>query len=88
MWMLAKTIDLLFTVVYYLIFARIILSWVVRNPGNRYYAILIQLTEPILGPVRNLLSKTGIGRSGIDLSPMVAILLLIFIRNILLGILI
>ncbi len=88
MWMIVKTIDLLFSVVYYLIFARIILSWVIRNPYNKYYVILVQLTEPILAPFRNLLSRTGIGRSGIDISPMIAILVLIFIRNIILGILI
>lgn len=87
MWMIIKAIDLLFSVMYYLIFARIILSWFVRNPYNKYYAILIQVTEPILAPFRNLLLKFGGGRYGIDFSPMLAILALIFVRDILLRIL-
>lgn len=88
MWMIAKAVDLLFSVMYYLIFARIILSWFVRNPYNKYYSVLMQVTEPILAPFRNLLFKMGGGKYGIDFSPMIAILVLFFVRDILIGILI
>ena len=40
---------------------------------------LYRLTEPALRPVRNILPSLG----GIDVSPVVVILLLIFIRNLL-----
>ena len=62
-----------------------VLSWLVAfnviNTQNRFvYSIadgLYRLTEPLLRPIRNLLPNFG----GIDFSPLVAILLLLFIKD-------
>lgn len=64
-----------------------IVSWLVAfdviNPGNRLvYTVmnaLHRLTEPVLSPIRRLLPQMG----GLDLSPIVLILLIYFLRNLL-----
>ncbi len=64
-----------------------VLSWLVAfnvvNTQNRIvYTIgdfLYRVTEPALGPIRRFLPNLG----GIDLSPIVLILLLLFARNLL-----
>ena len=55
------------------VFGRIILSWFPVNPGSPVATVssfLYSITEPILGPIRNLLPSIGM----FDLSPMVVIL--------------
>ncbi len=54
-----------------LIFARVIASWIVRNPYNPIYRFLFEITEPLLGRIRNIMPSMGL-----DLSPIVAYLLL------------
>lgn len=54
------------------IFGRIILSWFPVTPGGPVATIsgfLYSITEPVLGPIRNLLPSIGM----FDLSPMVVI---------------
>lgn len=71
----------------YVLIASAILSWLVAfnviNTRNRFvYAIgdfLYRITEPALRHIRRFLPSFG----GIDLSPVVLILLLIFLRNLL-----
>lgn len=57
--------------VFWVIIIRALMSWISqgRNPVDQ---LLIQLTEPLLSPIRRLLPSMG----GIDLSPMVLILIL------------
>ena len=60
-------------------FARIILSWFPISPGGvmaTVYSFLYTVTEPILGPVRRMLPPVGIGGMGLDLSPIIVLLLL------------
>ncbi|MGB2694478.1 MAG: YggT family protein [Dehalococcoidia bacterium] len=54
------------------IFLRAILSWVVRDPYNPVVQFLDQITEPILQPLRQIMPRMGM----MDLSPLVAIILL------------
>jgi len=53
------------------IFCRIILSWVGASYGSRLMRFLIQLTEPLLGPLRRYLPTVGM----FDISPIVAFLI-------------
>lgn len=64
----------------YLIFATIILSWVVMFTQSRspYIEVVQELTEPLLAPFRRLLPNMGM----IDLSPILAFLAL-FIAEVL-----
>ncbi|HHK75009.1 MAG TPA: YggT family protein [Rhizobiales bacterium] len=71
----------------WILIASAVLSWLVAfnvvNTQNRFvYAIgdfLYKITEPVLRPIRKVLPDLG----GIDLSPIVLILGLFFIRNLL-----
>ncbi len=54
------------------IFFRIILSWVGMDPQNPVVVFLHEITEPILAPIRQFMPRMGM----LDLSPMVAIILL------------
>jgi len=51
-----------------LIIARVLASWIVRNPYNRLYHFLITITEPVLGLIRRILPPL----MGLDLSPIIA----------------
>jgi len=53
-----------------LIIGRALLSWVSPDPRNPIVNLVVRLTEPVMGPVRNLLPTAG----GIDFSPIVVIL--------------
>jgi YggT family protein len=55
-----------------LILARVLLSWVDPTGRGRFAAFIIQMTEPILAPVRRVLPRTGM----FDLAPLIVILVL------------
>jgi YggT family protein len=63
------------------IFFRAILSWVNPDPYNPLVRALDQITEPILGPLRRVMPRIGM----IDLTPMVAIFVLIAIQRAVAG---
>ncbi|KQP09362.1 YggT family protein [Methylobacterium sp. Leaf93] len=71
----------------YVLIASAVLSWLVafnvvnvRNPiVSQIGEVLYRLTEPVLRPIRSILPNLG----GIDLSPIVLVLLLLFISRLL-----
>lgn len=79
--LLIWSIDKFFTVIYMLIFIRIVLSWIRTNSYNKYIVLIYQLTDPILEPFRRLISRFGLDTGMIDFSPLVAYLVLQFIEN-------
>ena len=72
----------------WVVIAGAILSWLIAfnvvNTNNRFvYQVadmLYRLTEPALRPIRNILPNLG----GIDISPVILILFLLFIRDVVL----
>ncbi len=64
----------------YVILARVIMSWVIRDPFNKLYIFVMRITEPVLGPVRSLLP-----RMGLDLSPIIVFILIDIVVRILSG---
>lgn len=66
--MLSTTIYYFAEVVTYLLLIRAIMSWVVRDYSNRFVQMIIQMTEPILEPMRILFNKLGWDRGMIDFS--------------------
>ncbi len=70
-------VTILAYVLFIAILIRVILSWVSMDPSNPLYAILHEITEPILAPIRQFMPRTGM----IDLSPFVASMLLILIAQ-------
>ncbi|MBI4214201.1 MAG: YggT family protein [Chloroflexi bacterium] len=79
---LANFINILFQGLILAIVGRALLSWFPIRPGNPFYplaVILNQVTEPILAPLRRVIPTIGM----IDISPIVALLLLQFIQGVL-----
>ncbi|NCC35069.1 YggT family protein [Candidatus Chloroploca sp. Khr17] len=73
-------INLLFQVLLFAILGRVIVSWIDPMGNMRVTQILRELTEPILAPIRSVLPTMGM----IDLSPLVALLLLQLLQSLIL----
>lgn len=88
---IVRAIGSLFRIFEFLIIANALMSWfpfIWQNPTLSKIAGMINwLTEPLLKPVRKLLAKTPVGSMPIDISPIIAILLLSVLQNILVIIL-
>lgn len=74
---LAKVLDTVIPILYWLIIIRAVISWFSPDPYNFLVQLLYKVTEPILYPFRRLIPLYNIG---IDISPILAILALIFLR--------
>ena len=74
---LGMFIQILAYVLIAAIFIRIIFSWTGFDPMNPIYKVIFEITEPILGPIRSIMPRTGM----FDLSPMIASLILIFVAQ-------
>lgn len=79
--MLIWSINKFFSIIYLLILIRVILSWVRVSSYNKYVALIFQLTDIVLDPIRNLMGKLGIDTGMIDLTPIIAYFLLQLIEN-------
>jgi YggT family protein len=80
---MAGILGYIITIVIYLFIARAILSWIfvagIRNEFLlRLHFALASLTEPIIAPLRRIIPPMGM----IDITPLVAIIILIVIREI------
>jgi YggT family protein len=69
----------LFNVYIWMIIIRALVSWVSPDPYNPIVRFLVLVTEPVLRPLRRLVPPHRLG--GLDLSPLLAILALEFIKN-------
>ncbi|OGX39565.1 MAG: hypothetical protein A3D87_01055 [Omnitrophica WOR_2 bacterium RIFCSPHIGHO2_02_FULL_50_17] len=76
----AKMVDLLLGVLYWLILIRALISWVNPDPFNPIVQFLYRTTDPILTPLRRILPATGI-----DISPLVAFFAIIFLKSFLVA---
>jgi YggT family protein len=72
----------LLTIYNFIILARVIASWIIRDPASQILRFLYGITEPILGPIRNIMPNMGL-----DFSPIVAYLLINILQMILISIL-
>ncbi|MGQ0695709.1 MAG: YggT family protein [Nitrospiraceae bacterium] len=61
----------------YVVVARALISWVNPDPWNPIVQFLDKVTEPALAPIRRLIGW----RLGLDLSPFILILILIFLQK-------
>ena len=85
MYAIIHLVDTLITIYIWVLIAQAILSWLVSfgvvNRYNRVVAVvgdfLWRVTEPVLRPIRRVLPDLG----GIDISPVILILLLWFLRD-------
>jgi YggT family protein len=74
---LAEVIDIVLLSYMIVIVARALISWVNPDPYNQIVVILYRLTEPILRPIRRIIPFRNVG---IDFSPLIVLLVIIFLR--------
>jgi YggT family protein len=81
-----NTLTLVYIV---LIFVRIIMSWIPRIPYNRWLAGFLKfvgdVTDPYLNLFRRILPPVRLGPGALDLSPIVATLVLILLSAVVTG---
>lgn len=75
---IAEVLNILLSVYIWLIVGRAILSWVNPDPYNPIVKFLYSATEPVLGFARRYLPPLG---GSIDLSPIVVLLLIVFMKR-------
>lgn len=88
MYAVASLIDFVITAFIWILIANAILSWLVAfnvaDPNNSIVRqigyFLWRITEPVLAPIRKIMPNLG----GIDLSPVILIVILYFVRNLVL----
>ena len=80
-----QIIRIFLEVLSFSVFIRVILSWFIMYTKNRsvivLYQVFHQITEPILAPLRRIIPNIGM----IDITPVVAIILLYVIDMVLLS---
>ncbi len=81
--MIFQIANTILTVISLAIIVRAFLSWVYPVGKDPYTKILLDVTEPLLAPVRSLLSR--LLPLPIDFSPIVVILLIQFLQRMLAG---
>jgi YggT family protein len=89
MFILGRFLEALATVIYYvleiyfyIIIARAIISWVSPDPYNPIVRFLYSITDPVLLTIRR---RLPLSFGGIDFSPIVIILVIIFLQRFLVA---
>jgi len=72
----ANIVSVVLSFLYWIILIRALISWVNPDPYNPIVQFLHRTTEPILEPIRRLMP-----RMAIDISPIIAFLVIIFLKS-------
>jgi YggT family protein len=75
---LGKVLGLVLDIYMWVVIIRSLLSWVNPDPYNPIVRLLHKLTDPVLRPLRRIMP---LGAVGLDLSPMLVIVAIIFIKQ-------
>ena len=85
----ADYVGAVFLVYLVLIIIRVLLSWIPRMPYNRTLRAVVgfieEVTDPYLNVFRRFLPPVGGGAFALDLSPILAIILLIIAQQVVVG---
>ncbi len=81
---LARIIDMLLWAYMWVIIIRALLSWVNPDPHNPIVQFLYRVTEPVLRPIRR---RLPLWQMGVDISPMIVILIIVFLQYFLVPVL-
>lgn len=74
---LANLVNLALNAYLIIVIARALISWVSPDPYNPIVRFLYRVTEPVLRPIRRRLPTQGMG---LDLSPLVVLLVIYFLE--------
>jgi YggT family protein len=75
----ANILTVILNIIYWLVIIRALVSWVNPDPNNALVQFLYKTTDPILEPIRRRLPLNF--RFGIDISPIVVILVIMFLQS-------
>ncbi|MBW2066428.1 MAG: YggT family protein [Deltaproteobacteria bacterium] len=75
---IAKILNIALSLYMWIIIARAVISWVNPDPFNPIVRFLNNITEPVLYPVRR---RIPIFLGGMDFSPILVILVIIFLQT-------
>jgi len=75
---IAKILDIALTLYMWIIIARAVISWVNPDPHNPIIRFLNAVTEPVLYQVRR---RLPISFGGIDFSPIIVLLIIVFVQR-------
>ncbi|SDO47263.1 YggT family protein [Desulforhopalus singaporensis] len=78
----AQLLDFVLTAYVWIIIGRAVVSWVGADPYNPIVRFLYEATEPALSRIRRVLP---ISMGGIDFSPMILILAIMFVQSFVVG---
>lgn len=74
----ARILDVGLTLYMWIIIIRALISWVNPDPYNPIVMFLYRITEPVLSTVRRWMP---LGNIGIDISPIIVILVIVFLQS-------
>ena len=74
---IANVLNLILSLFVWLIIIRALISWFNPDPYNTLFQFLYRITEPVLLIVRNAMPNLG----GIDISPIVVLLAVEFLKS-------
>ena len=75
---IAKILNIALSLYMWIVIGRAIISWVSPDPYNPIVKFLNAVTEPVLYPIRK---KIPINLGGIDFTPVLVILAIIFLQS-------
>ena len=86
----AQVLCFLLTVFWIILLTRVILSWVISlgwrppysGPVRTIIDLIDNVTDPILRPLRALIAPIRLGGMGLDLSPLIAFVILFVLRSV------
>jgi len=76
----AAVVDIGLTIYMWVVVIRAIISWVNPDPYNPIVVFLRRSTDPVLNPIRRRL-PLALSRTGIDFSPLILLLVIIFLQK-------
>ncbi len=74
---IAEVLYWILKVYMWVIIIRALISWVNPDPYNQIVQVLTRLTEPVLRPIRKLVPPYKVG---LDFSPLIAVLIIMFLQ--------
>lgn len=75
---IATLIDFVLSAYMWIVIGRAVISWVNADPYNPIVRFLREVTDPVLNRIRRYIPAYG---GGIDFTPMILILLILFLRS-------
>ncbi len=78
---LSVVLDTVLSIFVFMLFARVIISWLNADPYNPIVQFVMRATDPVINPVRRRVKPVGM----LDLSPLIVLLVIYFLQATVVG---